>query len=299
MAERFICYISVLVRMARPPQLLAITLVYVLGCLLALAFGFDISTKFFVAGILALIPISISIHYANEYADFETDRLTVRTPFSGGSGALLETGLPRRTALTAAWVALIIGSVTALTGWVTNLLPSTSISLLAVGVFFGWMYSLRPLALAWNGWGELTNAVLGGILLPLYGFSIHTGQVNSNAIFAFIPLGMLVFNNLLATTWADRWADAWVGKCTLATRIPANKLRLLYVIVAFGAVLALFCLRDVVFPPFVFRSSLLVIPLLIWGAWSYTRQHSPFPSVAVMVFFLLVQMAAWWIIIQG
>jgi 1,4-dihydroxy-2-naphthoate polyprenyltransferase len=283
--------------MSRPSQLLAITLVYAFGWLVARTHGIEANLSFSMAGFLAVIPVSISIHYANEFADFETDRLTVRTPFSGGSGALPESGLPRQIALTGAWLALALGSGAALAGWVFGHIPSVSLVLLALGAFFGWMYSLRPLALAWKGWGELTNALLGGVLLPLYAFSVHTGWVDWNALLSFLPFGMLVFINLLATTWPDRQADTRVGKHTLATRWPVARLRFTYVSVAVGSILILLLLRNVVFPSLVVVSSSFIIPILIWSTLAYTRQHSPFPTVAAMVFFLLVQLAAWWLVL--
>ena len=297
MARKLILYCSVMLKMSRPSQLLAITLVYAFGCLLARANGIEYNSSFSAAGFLALIPVSISIHFANEYADYETDRLTVRTPFSGGSGALPESGLPRQIALTGAWITLALGSGVALIGWVLGRVPPISLVILALGALFGWMYSLRPLALAWNGWGELTNALLGGVVLPLYAFSVHTGWVDWKALLSFLPFGMLVFINLLATTWPDRQADAMVGKHTLATRWPVFRLRFTYVSVAGGAILFLLLLRNVVYPQLVVVSTLLVIPLLIWSTLAYTRQHSPFPTVAAMVFFLLVQLAAWWLVI--
>ncbi len=41
-----------------------------------------------IAGALACWSSPAAVHLANEAADDETDRLTPRTPFSGGSGAL-------------------------------------------------------------------------------------------------------------------------------------------------------------------------------------------------------------------
>ncbi|MFU8870292.1 MAG: prenyltransferase, partial [Natronococcus sp.] len=94
---------------ARPSQLALIVLVYALGIGKAAAEASlmrDGSTlqldgdqpaflELVVVGAIALIPVSVAIHYANEYADADTDALTERTPFSGGSGALERTGLPR------------------------------------------------------------------------------------------------------------------------------------------------------------------------------------------------------------
>ncbi len=108
-----------------------------------------------------LVVVLLVIHYANEFADYETDSLTRRTPFSGDSGALPESGLTPGMALKAAWLALFVGSVLGTLGMVLGLMSPTALAVLVWGAFWGWMYSLRPLALAWRGWGELDNAMLG------------------------------------------------------------------------------------------------------------------------------------------
>lgn len=293
----FWAYIQVLFKMSRPSQLLAISLVSGWGCAVALAREGTFSQTNFLVGFLALIFTSVSIHYANEYADYETDRLTVRTPFSGGSGALPESGVPRKTALVSAWVALILGAGIAVGGVLDNSISFISLIFLGLGGFFGWMYSLKPLALAWNGWGELTNAALGGILLPAYAYTAHTRTIDWSALLTFLPFGMLVFVNLLATTWPDRKADAAVGKFTLATRWSVTRLRVLHAGAAFGAILISLLLAGVVLPPVVVLSGLLVIPILAWSVIAYTRSFSPFPSVAAMVLFLLAQLTGWLITI--
>ena len=284
--------------MSRPSQLLLIALVFGFGTTIALGSGSTFNWVTCLYGLLALIPASASVHYANEYADYETDLLTERTTFSGGSGALQGSGLPRRLALISAWAALFMGITLVSTGWGPGLLYATAIVTLVLGTFCGWMYSLRPLAFAWHGWGELVNPVLGGILLPIYGYSVQTGRIDATILSASLPFGMLAFLNLLATTWPDREADALVGKRTLATRWSSNQLRLLYWVAAAGyfAVIILF-LRMAILPPLAAWSSFLVTPLVVWGGLTYTRRRSPFPSVAAMVLLLMIQTAAWWLLI--
>lgn len=80
--------------MSRPAQLLLIALVYALGVAIAFAEGVALDVTELVVGLVALLPVAASVHYVNEYADYWSDRLTSRTPFSGGSGALAQTGLP-------------------------------------------------------------------------------------------------------------------------------------------------------------------------------------------------------------
>jgi 1,4-dihydroxy-2-naphthoate octaprenyltransferase len=201
-----------IVEMARPTHLILISVVYLFGSTIALAAGHAFEQAAALPGLLVLLLISASIHLANEYADYETDLLTTRTLFSGGSGAFSRADLPRGAALAAAWVFLISGLVLAAL-W-NQVLGLAAILVLIMGAFLGWMYSLPPLQLAWRGWGEVDNAMAGGVLLPLYGYAIQAMAIEPLSLLASMPFATLVFLNLLATTWPDRSADAhcsWHG----------------------------------------------------------------------------------------
>jgi 1,4-dihydroxy-2-naphthoate octaprenyltransferase len=283
--------ISLYWHMARPAQLVAVTLVYSWGLLIALPWLDAFRPLSYVSGLSALLLASASIHYANEYADYETDAPAVRTPFFGGSGALQEYGAPRETALRAAQVTLIAGLMAALTATVFGLLPFLALPLLLLGIIGDWMYSLPPVALARRGWGELTNAFLGGMLLPIWGFTVQAGRLEWRMFLLTLPFMLHVFVNLLATTWADREADRRVGKFTLATRWSVANLRALYFLSVAAAYLSLFLMRDWLLPGRLVWLTALLLPLALWAGYSYARQHSPFPSVFVMVLFLIMQLA--------
>jgi 1,4-dihydroxy-2-naphthoate octaprenyltransferase len=279
--------------MARPSHLLLIMCVYGFGATVAWGMGRSPDMKMLVAGALVLLLVSASVHFANEYADAETDAHTQRTLFSGGSGALKRYGLPRRLPLGAAWMSLILGGIGAAAFYRVGMLSPISFILLGMGSFFGWMYSLPPLAFAWRGWGELVNASLGGVLLPLYGFATQTARIDPAAVMACLPFAGLVFNNLLATQWADRSADAAVGKFTLAVRWPSRRLRWLYLIVLGATALAVVSSHGWLVPALASWGSALALPLSIWGLARYARRRDPFPSVAAMVAFLFIQWAGW------
>lgn len=279
--------------MARPLQLLAVTAVYLIGVAMAVERGYDASVSGLVIGYAALILVSASIHYSNEYADYETDALTTRTPFSGGSGALPRSGLSRVYALRGAQFTLVTGSIIAAIGLLLGELTIAALFVLATGGFFGWMYSLPPLALAWHGWGELDNAALGGVVLPLYGYTVAAGHISLAVIAMCLPFGALVFINLLATTWPDRQADAQVGKFTLATQWPTQRLRRLYLTVAIMAFVLLWLNVIWTLPLIVALGGLLVLPMVVWGNTVYTRQESPFPTVAAMVLMMNIYLLGW------
>ena len=161
------------------------------------------------------------------------------------------------------------------------------------GAFGGWMYSLRPLALAWRGLGEATNAFLGAMLLPILGYAVVAGQLEWQIILLVLPFTLLAFLNLLATTWPDRAADRRVGKYTLAVRWSIRRLTRLYLFVSGLAILVLLSLYGWLLPELIWWLSLLILPPLFWAARTYTRQNSPFPTVFVMLFFLGIQIAGW------
>jgi 1,4-dihydroxy-2-naphthoate octaprenyltransferase len=236
------------------------------------------------------------VHYANEYADYETDALTTPTPYSGGSGVLHATGLGRAFA----WRALVGASALATLVLVASAvagLPRTAIGLLSVILVAGVAYSLGP-RLAWRGLGELTNALLGGLVLPLYGVAV-TGTVPDVAdALTFLPFAAIVFANLLATQWPDRRADATVGKRTLAVALRVRTLRGLYVI---AAVLGLGGLTTLVVtglaPAVLLALAAPTTVLLVVGARRYGRVDSPAVTVHAMVVlafaYLLAAAFAW------
>ncbi|MFW5748162.1 MAG: prenyltransferase [Chloroflexota bacterium] len=283
--------------MARPLQLLSVILVYGLGLLVARAHGYHATPTQIILALVVLLAVAVSIHYANEYADHETDALTQPTTFSGGSGALPAGLIARGVVLWLALFVLAVGLAGGMLGLLTGWLPLWAAVVLVTGAFFGWTYSLPPLALAWSGWGELDNAVLGGLLLPVYGYLIAAGMISSGAVLVFIPFTMLVFLNLLATTWPDRHADAAVGKRTLATRWSADLLRRLYLGVTAGFTLMFGVLAVCILPAGVTLGSLIVLPLLLLGTVHYTRVELPHSTVGAMVLLLLTQMAGWFIVV--
>jgi 1,4-dihydroxy-2-naphthoate octaprenyltransferase len=277
-------------RMSRPLMLLSIFLVYVTGTLAAVAGGqvFDLSA--FLWGWAALLPLSISIHYVNEYADSETDCMTQRTAFSGGSGVIPGGLVTRGFALRAAWTAALLGIGIALLGLIDGALNPTAVGILTIGGIGGWMYSVWPLKLAWRGWGELDNAVLGGLILPLLGFTAQTGGASMLTVLSFVPFTLLVFANLLATTWADRQADVIVGKYTLATFVPPGLLRAVYMITLVLSALIFMMLVGIAIPTATAWLAALTLPFMVWGAATYTRLTSPHPSVFLMIVYLIAQL---------
>lgn len=290
---------------ARPSQVALVALVYALGVGMALAgpplvVGTapaaveDLRTSV-VVGLLALLPVTVAVHYANEYVDADTDARTDPTPFSGGSGALRRTGLPRAFLGRATALATLL-AVLALAVAAGGPLPADALVLLAAILVAGLAYSLPPFALVRRGVGEVVNAVLGGLLLPVYG-AATVGAPTPAAALAVLPFTLLVGCNLLATHWPDREADAAVGKRTLAVRWGPPRLRRVYGALAVGAgVATALQWAGGLMPGPVAAAHLVPLPALVYGGHVLTRQRSPLPAVAAMVALALSATVAWWFV---
>lgn len=293
---------------ARPSQLALVCLVYGLGIGMAAAghgspdgFG-PLDVGFAVAalgGLAPLLPTAAAIHYANEYADYETDALTDRTPFSGGSGALHRTGLERRFLAGAILGSLVVGAAATVAVGVIVGFPGDALLLLGGSAALGLAYSLPPVALVRRGGlGEVTNAVLGGFALPLYAVAVVSTPTIEHAL-AVVPFSLVVGCNLLATHWPDRAADAAVGKRTLAVQWSPARLRVAYAVLAVAASGLVAVLTGWVLPLAVALAHVPALPFLAWGGAVLTRQRSPFPAVAAMVVLAGSTTIAWWGVALG
>ena len=295
---------------SRPSQLALILLLYLLGIGLSTAgppiiegdppatnlADFEHSSLFVpvIAGAIALLLTAVAIHYANEYADIDTDARTTRTPFSGGSGAMVETGLSPAFLFTA-MIVMGIGAL-AVTGVLTvgRIFPIRASVLLLLGLVFGLAYSLPPIALVRQGIGEPVNMALGGLVLPIYGVAV-VAVPTFYAALAVVPFTLVVGCNLLAVHWPDRVADEAVGKRTTAVRWSPARIRFAYATLAIlAAVIVLLLWVVSIMPTIVALAHLPPVPFLLWGWTTLTRERSPLPAVTAMVVLAIALTIAWW-----
>ncbi len=213
----------------RAPFLLLAIILGFLGASIAWYESKKIGTPFdfgyaWLAGIGILLA-HISVNVLNEYFDYKSgiDLETIKTPFSGGSGAL-PSGLisPRQ-----AWwlgigsfiVIIPIGVYFVLVkGWL--LLP-----LLLVAAVCILIYSPIILKLWWPEWAP----GLGLGALPVLGaYFVQTGQYTLPAVIASIPSFILVHNLLLLNEFPDVEADRKAGRKTTPITIGKTKAGIFY-----------------------------------------------------------------------
>ncbi len=242
-------------------------------------------------GLLVMSLGTLMAHYANEYADVDTDAVTRRTYFSGGSGVLPSGELPPIWALRAA---LVCGSLAlGLAVWfvMVGVFDPQALAITVLALLGGWFYSMPPLALERTSAGELDNAALGGFLMPLIAYAAQT-EVTPLTLVRLIPAFLIVFANLLGVHWADRLADASVGKRSLVVAL-GERTRALHAVTILAAYAFVFALAGQVFPPQVILATLVTLPFGVFVAWHFWKRPGPFLSSLIMMIWFVALGIGW------
>ena len=187
---------------------------YLLGALLALASGAAFGFDRFVFGYIVLMTGHLSVHYSNDYFDYEVDSKTVAGALSGGSGIL-----PRHPELLGVarglGIALAAASVLLAVAFVLFYrFPWYYLGFAIFGNLLSWYYTAPPVRLAYRGLGEIATMIAVGFLMPGIG-DFSTFGTFSPAFLAFaVPLLLYSLSFILNVEVPDMEGDAACGKHT-------------------------------------------------------------------------------------
>lgn len=282
-----------IILLSRPLVLLSTFLSWFYGVSIAIGVGSPLSMERFLFGFASMLFASASIHYVNEYADYETDTLTTRTLVSGGSGVLQKGRVHREIAFICGKICLVLGVLVQILAIYLGFHSLIALPVLVIGIFGGWMYSLPPLKLAWKGLGEIDNALLGACILPFYGYLVMTSYFHLWVLLAVLPITFLAFVNLLAVTWPDRKADLTIGKRTLATILDPKILRTLFFTVFISSLIIHILIWERITPYGVFLAGLPAYLLILYGNFTYTKKETSIEVVIGLHLMIICQSLAW------
>jgi 1,4-dihydroxy-2-naphthoate octaprenyltransferase len=220
---------------------------------------------------LTVTAFHLMTHYANDYFDRHADARSVPTPYSGGSGVLVEGSLAPAVALRAALVAAAagVGGIVLLVAIARR--PEAALLGCAIGVL-AWSYSAPPLRLLARGLGELDTALVVAILVPLCAFTAQGATVSPRAVASTLPAAAAMFAMMLAVEYPDLAADAAGGKANLVVRLGAGAARPLgvaFVAAVYGA-LALALAAGA--PPAFLLCEAISLPLGLGLALAFARR---------------------------
>ncbi len=219
--------------------------------------------------------------YANEYYDQESDALTVRTNYSGGSGVLVDGTLAPWIALAAALACMLAAG----TGVFALVAAKHALAGLlgALCVLFAWAYSAPPLRLLARGLGEIDTALVVAVLVPLCAYAAQTQGLDTRALATTVPGAVAMFAMMISVQIPDARADAVTGKRNLVVRLGtrgAAGLALLALFLELPAIGLAFALHAPA--PYLWFESASLVPIgLLAGALSRVRAGTRIANEAV------------------
>jgi 1,4-dihydroxy-2-naphthoate polyprenyltransferase len=208
---------KLILKLARFRFLIPGLLIYTLGALLAIIDGAKVDPIKFLLGYAIFGSAHLSVSFSNDYFDREADKIATQTPFSGGSGVLVQHPELARFAVRFA-ISLIIISI--LIAVLFDLIYAYGLFFLALVVFgslLGWFYTAPPIKLAYRGFGEVSTILATGLIMPAMGYFVMAGRIDATIIALSFPLMCYALLFILSVELPDVEVDRLGGKKNLLT----------------------------------------------------------------------------------
>mgnify|MGYP001827854276 CR=1 FL=1 len=203
-------HLQTMLQATRPPFLVLSPVCVFLGTSTAIAARGDIDTTTLLLVIIAALCAHISVNTLNEYHDFKTglDLLTMKTPFSGGSGALPHNpavaGLVLAVGLTALLLTTAIGLYFVVNDGLLLLVLGVA-GIVIILTYTRWLNRWPLVCLIAPGLGF-------GVLMVVGTHLVLAGSASNAAWLASLVPFFLVNNLLLLNQYPDIEADRSIGR---------------------------------------------------------------------------------------
>jgi 1,4-dihydroxy-2-naphthoate octaprenyltransferase len=235
-SEEKIAHIPSLVQIwilaARPRTLPAAAAPVIVGAALAYVDG-AFTPGPVLAALLAALLLQIGANLANDVFDFHrgADTSARLGPLRVTQAGLLK---PAQV-LGGMWIAFILAGLLGIylvivAGWPVALIGFFSI-LAAIA------YTGGPFPLGYYGLGELFVFLFFGLAAVCGTYFVQAGRVSAAAVWASVPMGLLITAILVVNNLRDIETDRLAGKRTLAVRLGAGGAKAEYVLCLAGAYL--------------------------------------------------------------
>lgn len=294
--------LGALISTTRPSFLLLTPVCVFLGYSIALPENGNISYPLLVLVLIGALIAHIAVNMLNEYEDFRSglDFLTVKTPFSGGSGALpMEPVVaPRVLAIVVVLLGvLFLIGIYLIYSIGLNILPIGILGIMLILTYTRWLNRYPWLCLVAPGAGF-------GLFMVLGTYIVLTGHYTVPAVLvSFVPF-FLVNNLLLLNQYPDVDADRKIGRRHLPITYGIRFSNLVYGLFMLGAALSIILLVIFTSCPTYVLVALLPLGVGVYalhGAHKYgvhVGQH-PSPMAANVVAVILTSLVLAVLLILG
>lgn len=165
------------------------------------------------------------IVYANDYADYEVDKINdTYNAFSGGSRVLVEGDLSKKELKFAIklmiFLNFLVGTI------ITLAFSRVYVNLIIIlALLLLWAYSYEPIKLSYRGGGELLQCIGVAFILPIFAYYVQSGEIKTLFPLFFITYLPMQLACALSTTLPDYPSDKIGNKNTLSVLIGYEKVK--------------------------------------------------------------------------
>jgi 1,4-dihydroxy-2-naphthoate octaprenyltransferase len=261
-----------IIKLGRPQFTFGILMYFLIGTLFAILLNAQFDLTKFIWGYLILFMASMATHYSNDYFDFKVDQFGTRTPFSGGSGILVENPELRELSKKLAYFFISLSIIVAALFTLYYSFPISFFLFVLFGNALVWFYSAPPINLSYRGVGEFGN-LLNGFIMPGAGYFVTMGTIDLPFVVFSIPFLFLQFMFTLGVEIPDMEGDKMGGKITwIVSRGREFGFKLMGISVLMATISFLIIPLTNLFPPIIdFRIltliSLIPLSLGLYGFW--------------------------------
>lgn len=258
--------VTTLFKTSRPPFLLLTPACLFVGYAIALSSEHNIHTMDLFIVLLGALSAHISVNTFNEYFDFKSglDTLTSKTPFSGGSGGLLENPHASGKVLKTAIISLLL-TVAAGCYFIFKqgpvILPIGIAGVLLIIFYTTWI-NRKPLLCL------LAPGLAFGPLMIAGTHSALTGEFALNSLYLSLVPFFQVNNLLLLNQFPDIDADKTIGRKHFPITYGLKSSTYVYgLFVALATICLVLCITLNIIPQIGYAILLSIFP----GAWIFLQ----------------------------
>lgn len=257
--------LTVLLRFFKPLNLLASSLVFILGTGLARYLGDGPNARMFWLGLAWVVLVQLGGQFLYEY---QHNSEPVQQAPSNESGISFQNKILfaafacMSAAASLAILIVIVNSRSAL----SQLFPVSYLLMLALflGAVF---YSMPPLRLEVSGYGELLLAILLGFVVPAFAFTLQAQTLHRLVPMVTFPLVLMALAMLIAFEMHPYSQDLKKGRLTLMIRMGWNAAINLHNLLILSAYLLLSLAAVLGLPRFAALAAFLSLPIGLLQIW--------------------------------
>ena len=193
-------------------------LAFSIGTLLGVLNGGVFSLPQVILGYLVVFCGDLSSHYSNDYYDVDVDQYVQQRKVFAGKGILVDNPRLRPTSRAISTTLLVLSIVFAGITVLWYDVPVVFVLITIGANLLGWFYSAPPLRLTARGLGEITIAIVTGMIIPGAGYLVVRGRFDPMFIFFALPFMMYGLILSLSLEAPDLRVDQSGGRRNLAVR---------------------------------------------------------------------------------